>query len=101
MLEAPSRSLGYLLTAGLEAVQAFCWILAFIHRYYPVCAGGRGGQPCRGACQLFRKSRGRRDQDCATYRLLLCTLRDLRGTSAAPPETGCPPLALFLPPLPP
>jgi hypothetical protein len=45
MLEAPLRSLSYLLTAGLEAVQAICWVLAFIHRYYPVCAGVSGGGP--------------------------------------------------------
>jgi hypothetical protein len=46
MLEAPSPSLGDLLAAGLEAVQASCWVLAFIHRYYSVCRDQGGGVPC-------------------------------------------------------
>ena len=46
MLEAPSPSLGYLLAAGQEAVQASCWNLAFIHRYYPACRDQGGWVPC-------------------------------------------------------
>ena len=36
--------------------------------------------------RLFHEIQGRRDQDCAVYRRLLCTLRDLQGGCAALPR---------------
>jgi len=57
MLEAPSPSLGYLLAAELEAVQASCWVLAFIHRYCPVSVQGAGeASPVEGRASFSAKA---------------------------------------------
>jgi hypothetical protein len=76
MLVVPSPSLRYLLASGLEAVQGSCLILARIHRYYPACRN-QGGGALSGLFRLFQESRGKRDQDCAGCRRLVCVLRDL------------------------
>ena len=86
MLEAPSPSLGYLLAAGQEAVQASCWNLAFIHRYYPARRDQGGGCPVRFIPAFFHEIWGGRDQACAGYRRLLCILRELQGGRAALPR---------------
>ena len=83
MLEAPSPSFGYLLATGLEAVQASCWNLAFIHRYYPARRDQGGGCPVRFIPAFFHEIWGGRDQACAGYRRLLCILRELQGGCTA------------------